>query len=31
MLRAVREQRLEGVIGKRKDSIYELGKRAVLG
>jgi bifunctional non-homologous end joining protein LigD len=28
MLRAVREQRLEGVIGKRKDSIYELGKRS---
>jgi DNA ligase D-like protein (predicted ligase) len=28
MLAAVREQRLEGVIGKRKDSIYEPGKRS---
>jgi bifunctional non-homologous end joining protein LigD len=28
MLNAVREQRLEGVIGKRKDSIYEPGKRS---
>jgi YD repeat-containing protein len=28
MLSAVREQRLEGVVGKRKDSIYEPGKRS---
>jgi bifunctional non-homologous end joining protein LigD len=28
MLNAVREHRLEGVIGKRKDSIYEPGKRS---
>jgi DNA ligase D-like protein (predicted ligase) len=28
MLVAVREQRLEGVVGKRKDSIYEPGKRS---
>ena len=27
MLAAVRNQRLEGVIGKRKDSLYESGKR----
>jgi bifunctional non-homologous end joining protein LigD len=27
MLAAVRQQRLEGVIGKRKDSFYEPGKR----
>ena len=27
MLSAVREQRLEGVIGKRRDSMYEPGKR----
>jgi len=27
MLRAVREQHLEGVVGKRRDSIYEEGKR----
>ena len=28
LLRAVREQRLEGVIGKRKDSLYEPGARS---
>jgi ATP-dependent DNA ligase len=28
MLTAVREQRLEGIIGKRKDSVYEPGKRS---
>jgi ATP-dependent DNA ligase len=28
MLSAVREQRLEGIIGKRKDSVYEPGKRS---
>jgi ATP-dependent DNA ligase len=28
--RAVREQRLEGVVGKRRDSIYEPGKRSGL-
>jgi ATP-dependent DNA ligase len=28
MLSAVREQRLEGVIGKRRDSVYEPGKRS---
>jgi len=28
MLHAVRQQGLEGVIGKRKDSIYEIGKRS---
>jgi ATP-dependent DNA ligase len=28
MLAAVREQRLEGVIGKRRDSVYEPGKRS---
>jgi DNA ligase D-like protein (predicted ligase) len=28
MLAAVREQRLEGVIGKRRDSLYEPGKRS---
>jgi ATP-dependent DNA ligase len=28
MLHAVRQQGLEGVIGKRKDSIYEAGKRS---
>jgi DNA ligase D-like protein (predicted ligase) len=28
MLRAVREQRLEGIVGKRKDSVYEPGKRS---
>jgi ATP-dependent DNA ligase len=28
MLAAVREQRLEGVIGKRKDSVYEPGQRS---
>jgi ATP-dependent DNA ligase len=28
MLRAVREQRLEGVVGKRNDSVYEPGKRS---
>src|SRR5258708_1553444 len=27
MLAAVRKQQLEGVIGKRKDSLYEVGKR----
>jgi DNA ligase D-like protein (predicted ligase) len=27
MLSAVRQQQLEGVIGKRKDSLYEVGKR----
>lgn len=27
MLAAVRQQKLEGVIGKRKDSLYEAGKR----
>ncbi len=27
MLAAVRQQELEGVIGKRKDSLYEVGKR----
>ncbi len=28
MLRAVREQGLEGIVGKRKDSLYESGKRS---
>ena len=28
MLAAVRQQRLEGVIAKRKDSLYEAGKRS---
>jgi ATP-dependent DNA ligase len=28
MLKAVREQGLEGIIGKRKDSLYEPGKRS---
>jgi ATP-dependent DNA ligase len=28
MLAAVREQRLERVVGKRKDSVYEPGKRS---
>ena len=28
LLRAVREQRLEGVVGKRKDSLYEPGVRS---
>jgi len=28
LLRAVREQRLEGVVGKRKDSLYEPGARS---
>src|SRR5215469_1963880 len=28
MLRAVREQHLEGVVAKRKDSVYEPGKRS---
>ena len=28
MLAAVRQQQLEGVIGKRKDSLYEPGKRS---
>jgi ATP-dependent DNA ligase len=28
MLAAVREQRLEGIVGKRKDSVYEPGKRS---
>jgi ATP-dependent DNA ligase len=28
MLSAVREQRLEGVVGKRRDSVYEPGKRS---
>jgi DNA ligase D-like protein (predicted ligase) len=28
MLSAVREQRLEGIVGKRKDSVYEPGKRS---
>src|SRR5258706_15844910 len=28
MLAAVRRQQLEGVIGKRKDSLYEAGKRS---
>jgi hypothetical protein len=27
LLRAVREQKLEGIIGKRRDSLYEPGKR----
>src|SRR6266481_3589293 len=27
LLRAVREQRLEGIVGKRKDSLYEPGRR----
>ena len=27
LLRAVREQKLEGIVGKRKDSLYEPGKR----
>jgi bifunctional non-homologous end joining protein LigD len=27
MLAAVRQQQLEGVIGKRRDSLYEPGKR----
>ena len=29
VLAAVREQRLEGIVGKRRDSIYEPGKRSV--
>ena len=28
MLSAVKEQRLEGVVGKRRDSVYEPGKRS---
>src|SRR4029077_13111408 len=28
MLDAVREQGLEGIVGKRKDSVYEPGKRS---
>lgn len=28
LLRAAREQQLEGIIGKRKDSLYEEGKRS---
>ena len=28
MLSAVREQRVEGIVGKQKDSIYEPGKRS---
>jgi ATP-dependent DNA ligase len=28
MLAAVTEQRLEGIVGKRKDSVYEPGKRS---
>jgi DNA ligase D-like protein (predicted ligase) len=28
MLSAVREQRLEGIVGKQKDSVYERGKRS---
>lgn len=28
MLAAVREQRLEGIVGKQKDSVYEPGKRS---
>jgi ATP-dependent DNA ligase len=28
VLNAVREQRLEGIVGKRKDSLYEPGKRS---
>jgi ATP-dependent DNA ligase len=28
MFLAVREQRLEGIVGKRKDSVYEPGKRS---
>jgi ATP-dependent DNA ligase len=28
LLSAVREQRLEGIVGKRKDSVYEPGKRS---
>src|SRR4029077_4676842 len=28
MLSAVREQRLEGIIGKQRDSVYEPGKRS---
>ena len=31
MLSAVREQRLEGIVGKQKDSVYEPGKRSFLG
>ena len=27
-MNAVREQRLEGIVGKRKDSLYEPGKRS---
>ena len=27
LLRAVREQKLEGIVGKRKDSLYEPGRR----
>jgi bifunctional non-homologous end joining protein LigD len=30
MLSAVRKQRLEGVVGKRRDSVYEPGKRSGL-
>jgi len=28
MLAAVRQQQLEGVVGERKDSLYEAGKRS---
>jgi ATP-dependent DNA ligase len=28
LVRAVREQKLEGIVGKRKDSVYEPGKRS---
>ena len=28
LVRAVREQKLEGIVGKRKDSVYERGKRS---
>jgi bifunctional non-homologous end joining protein LigD len=31
MLDAVRQQQLEGVIGKRKDSLYEAGERSGVG
>jgi hypothetical protein len=27
LLRVVREQKLEGIVGKRKDSLYEPGRR----
>jgi ATP-dependent DNA ligase len=31
MLQSAREQGLEGIIGKRKDSTYELANAAALG